>query len=337
VTNPGVAQLLFSLMTRSGWDRATGLFTVRHAARADEMPMFIRGLHEGLHGGASAEQLELPSFPSLDNLLIFSDYSDRLGPWSASAFLCTPQEAALEHAKRIAELRRVLQVEDGRRFEYKAMRDKKRWRAIQEWLHAFGSLPGLIFVLLVNENVQSAFKSNAATELDQIVETIRREGLGDWDRTTSGRRLLEAALRNLHSVCYLHSQLMTRGGLHWISDNDEIFDGDVRRSSVLTLLPLVAEKYSGRPVEVQLTTESELQGSPLRDFLSIPDLVAGAALQHQRGLDNGSDYATAKDGFILEWFGDVSALQKVALRLTKGAEDGVQWNLYRPYFRFRRV
>lgn len=44
----GLPNLMFRLMVESPWDRATGLVAPRYAARPDEIPMFIKGLHEAL-------------------------------------------------------------------------------------------------------------------------------------------------------------------------------------------------------------------------------------------------------------------------------------------------
>ena len=51
-------------------------------------------------------------------------------------------------APSLAELRARLGLQDGRRFEYKSLRDRKRWHAILEWLSAFESVVGTVLVLI---------------------------------------------------------------------------------------------------------------------------------------------------------------------------------------------
>lgn len=303
------------------------------AAPAEEMPAFIRGLHEGLLA-IPKETLTIPRWPDCARLRIFSDFSDKLGEWTSYAFLCAPEEAVAKLSLQLADLRHRLGVEDGRRFEYKSLRDQKRWAALLEWLQAFDSLEGLAFILLVRRDVINAFGVNAEDEPALMAATIRDSGFGDWESTRSGRRLLEEALRILHSVAYLHA-FLTLGGaaeLHWVSDNDEIFEGRVRSESILRLLPAIVEKYSGKRLPVALTTEAEIATSPLRDLLSLPDLLAAAALEHQRGLDMSLPDAIAKAAVVLGWFEDVRSLQKLALRVVPHEDGGVWWQLARPYF-----
>jgi hypothetical protein len=303
------------------------------AAPTAEMPMFVRGLHEALLGTPS-EPLVIPQWTSTRGVKVFTDFSDKAsGDWTTYAFLFTTDEEVEKLTLRLAEVRSRLKIQDGRRFEYKSLRDLKRWRAIVDWLEAFDSLVGVVFVLVVSRSVFNAFSTNSLSELTKAVEIIRAEGFGDWSVTADGARLLEHALRAVHLVAYLNAFLTdARTPLHWVSDNDEIFDGNIRRASVLKLFPEVVFKYAGAHIPSRLSTEAELGDAPLRDFLSVPDLAAAAVLEHQRASDMKAEGAIAKTAVLLEWFGKVQNLQKVALRLTPLPEGGVWWNLYRPFF-----
>ena len=204
---------------------------------------------------------------------------------------------------------------------------------VPRWLDAFDSLRGLAFVLLVRRDVHSALQRNHRAEPPEVVNAIRRLGLGDWAQTSSGARLLEEALRVVHVIGYLHVVLAgPASALRWISDNDEILDGALRRESVTELLPRVAEKYAGRPGSASLATEQELPDSTLRDFLSIPDLLAAGVLEHQRGIESGAPDIIAKAGVVGSWLRDVNSLQKLVFQVTPGTGEGLEWKLYRPYF-----
>jgi len=149
---------------------------------AMEMPMFVRGLYEGLTGVQSGA-LPIPYWPDAKQITIFSDYSDKFGDWTTYAFLCSPSEKFDELATTLLDLRKCHNLEDGRRFEYKSMRDKKRWSAISDWLDAFDMLTGLVVVLLVHKDVVSVFYANADNELDQLTKSIGKWGFGDWGTT----------------------------------------------------------------------------------------------------------------------------------------------------------
>ena len=295
--------------------------------------MFIKGLHTALRGIRGSSEFQLPDFSATKELAVFTDFSDRSGPWRTYSFLCCPSEAAEDLCVKLAAIRAEFGVQDGRRFEYKSMKDKKRWQAIQPWLAAFDSLPGVAFALLMRSDVISALKANAPSEQEELLKFAKETGLGDWSMTSSGGPILEEAMRVVHSVSYLHAAL-TKGKapLHWYCDNDEILAGDVRRSAIHRYLPMVTEKYCRARVPSNLTTEDSMNGSPLRDFLSIPDLLSACVLEHQRGTESQAKNMIAKAAVVGDWMREIRKLQKVALRVTAHESGKLWWQLYRPSF-----
>lgn len=187
--------------------------------------------------------------------------------------------------------------------------------------------------MLVHRGVVSVFKENSPTETQEVLSVARELGLGDWSSTSSGGAILEEAFRIVHSVAFLHASL-TRGRvpLHWYCDNDEIVAGPLRRRAVERVLPLVAEKYCGRRISTKLSTEEEIMGSPLRDLLSVPDLLAAGVLEHQLGKESGATDIVAKAAVVGDWLREVHVLQKLALRITPHNTNEIWWELYRPYF-----
>ena len=328
-----IAQLI-SVVGEAAW---------RHASPRDrlpplsEMPMFIRGLHEGLHGMNAPSDFVRPDLSESGPLAIFSDFSDRSGVWRTYSFLCCPKAAAEAMCEKLGKLRKNLAMEDGRRLEYKSLRDQKRWEALPTWLDAFDDLPGVAFVLLVHQDVLSAFKANAAGERDELLKMTSELGLGDWSKTKSGAQILEEAWRIVHCVAYLHGALNGgRSPLHWYCDNDEIHAGALRRAAVDRMLPMVVEKYSRRQTDSCLITEEQLGRDPLRDLFSIPDLLCACVLELQSGADSGATDMLGKAAVVGEWLGSSRALQKVALRITAQDDGGVWWELHRPYFQIDR-
>ena len=302
-------------------------------APSDEMPLFIRGLHECL---ATTPEIDsaLPTWRTSIGNAVFSDYSDKSGSWTTYAFLCAPIEEVIRVQSILKQLRENHPpLEDMRQFEYKKLADRVRARALPEWLDVFDSMTGVAFVLLVHRDVSSAIHTNSPDEPAKIAETIRELGYGDWSTTRSGNKLLEDALRTLHMIGYLNARLSgPRVPLRWITDNDEIIAGAMRRKSVHALLTNIAEKYSGASTTVEIAAESDLQEVSLREFLSIPDLIAAGILQHQLGVDTQARDALPKAAAIMEWFGVVKNLQKVALQIAPDARTGIQWKFFRPFF-----
>lgn len=304
-----------------------------HLPPSAELPIFIRGLHEALTSTPTTPQLTLPNLYGTPGLHVFSDFSARLGDWRTAAFLITPSSVVNCMIPELTKLRAKLKLHDNRRVEYKSLRDKVRWHAVQHWLQAFDSMHGVAFVLLARQDVLSAVSANLPSELDENVAFVRDTSLGDWASTSSGPRLLEELIRVVHCVGYWHASLAGPAAhLSWISDNDEIFDGPVRRSTANRMLELVLEKYSGKSVAHHFATEAETPDSGVRDFLSIPDLLAAGVLEHQLGTDAGAQDMIAKSAVIMHWLRDVKCLQKIVLSLTGLSDGRVFWKLHRPYF-----
>jgi hypothetical protein len=201
-------------------------------------------------------------------------------------------------------------------------------------LEVFDSVRGFCFVLLARSDTVSAFKTNDPAGPTNLVQAIRELGFGDWDTTASGPAILEEALRIVHTVAYLHA-ILTHGKapLHWVCDNDEILAGPLRHASIVRLLPEVVEKYAGRRLPCRLTTEAELNSQPTRDLLSLPDLLCAGILEYQLGVDSAATDMIAKAAVVGEWLEKVASLQKLAMRVTPNGDDGIWWELIRPYFK----
>jgi hypothetical protein len=89
--------------------------------------------------------------------------------------------------------------------------------------------------------------------------------------------------------------------------------------------------YCGHPTGCTVATEADANGGDFIHFLSIPDMMAAAVLQHQRGTDSGAKDAIVKAAAVMQWLSEPSSLTKVCLRLSL-VDGHVQWTLYRPYF-----
>jgi hypothetical protein len=298
----------------------------------ESLPGFVHSLHGALQQLRDDQGIALPDFSSSRRLMAFSDYSARDAEWNTAAFLFTPLESMIGFGSKLDDVRRAHRIGDRRQFEYKSLKDKLRWRALPAWLEAFDQLPGVVFVLLVQKEIVAALDGNTGQPSEDLVAFLRDQGFGDWSQTASGSKLAEHALRAVHAVAYWHALLAGPSvELQWLTDNDEIIAGPVRRASVKKLLPNVMQLYCGRPTGCAVATEADANGGDFIHFLSIPDLMAAAVLQHQRGTDTGAMDAIAKAAAVMQWFNEPSSLTKVCLRLS--LVDGVvQWTLYRPYF-----
>lgn len=297
--------------------------------------MFIRNLHDALPMRRIHPATRHPAFENTSRIVILSDYSGRGDRWGTAAFFCFPEEELKPLTARLDEVRRTARIPDGRRFEYKSLRDKLKWRVLPEWLGSFDATPGFAFVLLMDAQVVSAFHSNKSDELAEVVTTIKDAGFGDWSSTSSGARLLEESLRLMHCVAYIHAYLSAGRlvPLTWLTDNDEVFDGALRRSSFEQLFPNVLEKYSGVSVPFTFLTEKDEAAAPLSQLLSLPDLLAAGVLEHQRGVESNATEMIAKAAVIAEWLGSEHELCKIAFRIRPGEDVGLKWEIYKPSFK----
>ncbi|WP_437479015.1 hypothetical protein WME75_31920 [Sorangium sp. So ce1014] len=295
--------------------------------------MFVKGLLEGIEAARRTEHFRILDESRTKKLMVFSDFSARAsGRWATSVLLFTSEKAATSLTKTIRRFRKEHGLQDGRRFEYKSLRDERRWRVLDEWLRMLGRLRGVVVILVADIDVVSAFKVNTPQERLDILREIADSGFGDWSETRSGGRLLEDALRTMHIIGFMHALLTGgRSDLRWICDNDDILDGTLRRTSASRLLPAIIEKYSGFKRIVEITTEAALGTSALRDFLSVPDLLAAAILEYHRGTDQGASDMIAKAAVVMEWLGIPKPLQVISLQLTPHENGGIWWKAYRPY------
>jgi hypothetical protein len=298
------------------------------------MPKIVGVIESAFSLGVERGSPDLAPFANAQGITAFSDYSGREGTWRTAAFLFVPSELVGSFDETLARVRNEHGITDDRRVEFKSLRDRARWRMLPAWLSSFDTLPGLAFVITAHSDVVSAIRRNHPTELAEQAGEIAKLGLGDWSLTRSGPRLLEEALRLAHGVAYVFSFLA--GGRNipfkWISDNDEVFAGDIRAASTRSILRHALEKYCGRRVAHDLVLESEIVVPSERHLLSIPDLLAAGVLEHQLGTDAGDKEAIAKSAAIMSWIGQVDQLQKLCVRLRADSTDGFRWESYRPSF-----
>lgn len=306
-----------------------------HLPPRAEMPMITGALDRAMRW-VRPSQLTIPDFSKSSEVRVYSDFSSMTGRWRAYTFLVVSRELEVQLLCKLSAFRRQNKIEDGRRFEYKSMKDSRRWKLSEQWLQNFSSAGALLVCVLVRNDCGSLFRTKG-NEDETLTGVIKQLGFGDWATTSSGTSILEEALRIVHCVSFLHS-LVTRGSvpLRWVCDNDEILDGATRRPAVERMLPAVVEKYSQRPLPCSLTTEMELGDHPSRDLLSLPDLVSAALLEYQTGVETDAKDMIAKAGVVCSWLGEHESIQKGVLRIVPDPDDpnGVLWDFFKAIFQF---
>lgn len=213
----------------------------------------------------------LPDIRRGSTVLIGSDYSGQhaASDYESLAFLLADIENCHEWGV-IRRLLRKISLRDGRRFSYKALRDRKRKEILPQFLNAANQIPGLLVVVLTKKNIESLFKPNGHLEItDPEIEKFRH-----WSP-----RVLEKLLRIVHFLSLFVAGLSRSGqDVLWITDEDDIVANIDRHQDLTTIFGQICShylKHNLRHLRVA-TTASDTGKRDVEDFVAIADLAAGA-------------------------------------------------------------
>ena len=159
---------------------------------------------------------------------------------------------------------------DDRRFGFKHMKDGIRRSALPDLLSAADSLKGFLLVVLIHKSVGKLFSANVhVSALDEAMKPM-----AVWPLS-----VLERAMRASTFVSLLLAGLSSRGqDVLWITDADDIVANEIRHRQFVQLFANVSGHILAHDLGHMriATTASDNGNRGVEDFVSIPDLAAGA-------------------------------------------------------------
>lgn len=283
----------------------------------EETPSIIRHLNDRLGVLRDRDARLLPDLGGADTVLCASDYAgEHADPqFQVLSYLFADyNNAALWDAARVA-------LRDGRwkdpsTMQFKKLnKDKVRMAVLPEFLDAANRINGLAVTLLIHRSIKSMFGfpdgENAATAL-------AKEGYGDWKPEVAEKLLRIVNFQGLFSAALTkpeHRYL-------WITDRDAITETPDKLARLGRIFGRVIDHYC--PWKFREfgygTKLLDDKTHPVNDLLSIPDLIAGAALEFndsREALGTGAEQIQEKSDIILRWAADdASPLRRLFIKIS---------------------
>lgn len=162
--------------------------------------------------------------------------------------------------------------------EYKYLSDKKRQRALPDWLSLLNRIGGHLIVVSIDRSLPSVF----GTEPRELLNLLQSQGFDAWNQND-----IEKLLRILHIVGLLmkHATHPQQNFL-WLSDRDSIMgdpaEENQKLQQLLELFPRITNLYVKHElgkvgIAVPLRSEPD---QTFEEILTIPDLVCGAVTRY---------------------------------------------------------
>ncbi len=213
----------------------------------------------------------LPNLRSATTLLLGSDYSGESpgAPYLVFSFLLTSLESWAGWEPKRMEVR-LKHITDSRRMSFKRLGDKQRKQALLPLLEAANSLEGLSFSIALNKKCESLFADRSPLDLSNPDFAAFQK----WKPS-----VLEKAFIVVHVFGVLLGGLAApRQNVLWFTDEDSIAANDNRVRELTKLFEWISSQY----LTFNLghcrcgTSKCDNGSQQIEDFLSIPDMIAGA-------------------------------------------------------------
>jgi hypothetical protein len=284
----------------------------------------MSGLSESLKDMESRGILSLPDLRTGAVMLVASDYGGEhnTAKYESLSFLFANLEECGDWNQRREELRSEF-LPDSRRMSYKNLNDNKRKDALFPFLLAANHIHGLSVTFLINKCINSLFINQGKLQVPE---------LSHWSRAS-----VEKLLRVLHFISmFIEGLSAPNQHLFWFSDQDNIVPNAEKLTEVNNLLAHISSHYLTHDMgELRCgTTECDDGSRLIEDFVSVPDLIAGAltdvlntnselqtdptVVGRVRSLENLS----LKTRMILAWFKDSSQPLKRIVCVFDPSTDG---------------
>lgn len=243
----------------------------------ENMPNFIRCLHHDLRQNLGSKVL-LPNLHLSQFVGIFSDYGgdEPDSDYHTYSFLFISLDSATACHKLIQEIRAQHKLLlPYREMAFKNLSYGQLERALPQWLDAIDHVPGLLFSLMVDKRAKSVVTRNTDEDLRALANDMQAKNRGVWRK----KHLAERFMRIAHCVAYWCSLLCRQDQqVIWISDNDSVIEHSLIEPMKQVVMSAAAEYRPDLHLTLSLGRESQVpvDFAGLREFLSYPDLSAGA-------------------------------------------------------------
>lgn len=250
----------------------------------------------------------LPDIRWCRTLFLGSDYGGehQTARYQVLAYLLVCLDGCVDWESKRSALRNRF-LKDGRRISYKNLGDKKRQIVLPRFLKAADSIPGLLFVLLIDKNIESLFQTSGKFPLDS--ENFKE--FSHWNVDS-----FEKLMRVVHFASFFVAGLSAPyQDLLWFTDEDAIVPNDDRLYDVVEIFKRVSSHYLQHNLKhIKIgTTRSDTGKRDIEDLVSIPDLVSGAICEIMSSYKRSGDILrfgftlprpdtlSAKALYILNW------------------------------------
>lgn len=264
-------------------------------------------------------RLLLPNLTAENNesVMIFSDYGGEHGSkyQTYSFLICAQGALAPFEEKAIPTYRDKL---GAREIAFKNFSTADMRHALPKYLRAMNDyVPGLLFTLVVESDVQCLFAENSKAGLKSLPEKIQATGY-----PKRPAKVCEKMLRIIHTIIFLIALLVDpKQKIFWMTDNDSICSNNDQLETLLsafkatlgTLYPQFKETFVGGAIPFP---ETHL---PTLDWLSVTDIAAGSIDQYfsNKTTDaQGNLVSSVKPGAdtVIEWMCDQGiSLKKISM------------------------
>nr|BAL52650.1 hypothetical conserved protein [uncultured Acetothermia bacterium]BAL56625.1 hypothetical conserved protein [uncultured Acetothermia bacterium]BAL59294.1 hypothetical conserved protein [Candidatus Acetothermum autotrophicum] len=239
-----------------------------------KLPAFTEQIQELLEQGGLAQSLaQDPLLHGFKSLVIASDYS---GESSGSkvrtyTFLLSGFPMLQEWCQKAQSFRKKRGVG---LMEYKELKDRKRQRALPDWLSLLNCISGHLIIVTIDRSLPSVFGSKPHA----LLNLLQSKGFDAWDKND-----IEKLLRILHLVGLLMKHAThPKQNFLWLSDRDSIIgdpkEEDRKLQQLLDLFPHVANVYVRHELgKIRIAVPSkDKPDSNFEEIITIPDLACGA-------------------------------------------------------------
>ena len=212
----------------------------------------------------------LPNLRRAHTLLLGSDYSGESSrsPYMVYSFLLVSLDAWQGWELQRIAIREAF-FSDSRRMSFKRLNDSQRQKALVPLLRAADTLEGLSFSVAMNKRSESIFPNPPLDLTNPDFAAFTK-----WKKS-----VLEKAFLATHFLSFLLSGLCRPGqDVLWFTDEDSIAANDQRVIELTQLFTWISSVY----LNISLghcrcgTSRCDNGTMQIEDFLSVPDLIAGA-------------------------------------------------------------
>ncbi len=237
---------------------------------------FTRMIDAHFRAEAAANRVvQMPSFFGAQSIGVFSDYAGDHGNFSTYTFLFANLGALSSFRESVIKARHVHGLHAKKEIAFKSLQNGPMRRVLPDFLKAADQVPGLLFTLVADNQIESVVDVEAKTA-EEATAQLSHFGFRSWLKPKQRERLA----RILHCVSYWLSLFGRKDmKVFWQTDNDSIFGPTSNVQEFREVYGRALSLFNCPEFEVAgfaRSFDSEPDRLFSQDALSVADLVAGA-------------------------------------------------------------